>query len=92
MPSWNGLATWREEVGRRLLNLDFRAEGDQPFYFDLRPLAVTEGVRVVANRHAPGFTIRDADLIKDGDDSLALVYPHKGRMHFSQRCSLSAAN
>lgn len=81
----DALSVWREEVGRRLLNLDFRAASDQPFTFSMRPILMTGGVRLVANQHAPGFTFRDRDLVKDGNDSLALVYPVQGRMSYSQR-------
>ena len=78
------LNRWREEVGRSLLKLDFRPEGDHPFHFQMSPILAGEGVRVVQNSHGPGFTFRDRDLVRDGNNCLAIVYPLRGALCFSQ--------
>lgn len=75
---------WREEVGRNLLNLDFRPEGDSPFRFRMSPVLVGPGVRVVHNAHGPGYTFRDSELLRDGNNCLAIVYPVRGTLNFSQ--------
>jgi AraC-like DNA-binding protein len=78
------LNRWREQVGRSLLNLDFRPEGDYPFRFQMSPILASDGVRVVQNAHGPGYTFRDKKMVKDGNGSLALVYPRRGSLHFTQ--------
>ncbi len=78
------LRRWREEVGRSLLNLDFHPEGGHPFRFKMSPILVSDGLRVVQNVHGPGFTFRDRTMVKDGNDSLAIIYPVQGRLSFSQ--------
>lgn len=75
---------WREEVGRSLLNLDFLPEGDSPFRFRMSPVLAGAGVRVVQNAHGPGYTFRDSELLRDGNNCLALVYPMYGTLNFSQ--------
>lgn len=78
------LIRWREEVGRSLLNLDFRSEGDHPFSYMMAPVLVGEGVRVVQSSHGPGYTFRDRDLLRDGNNCLAIVYPRRGILNFTQ--------
>lgn len=78
------LKRWREEVGRSLLNLDFRPEGDTPFQFRMAPVLVGSSVRVVHNKHGPGYTFRDSELLRDGNNCLAIVYPVRGTLNFSQ--------
>lgn len=78
------LKRWRDEVGRSLLNLDFSPEGDTPFRFRMSPVLVGSGVRVVQNAHGPGYTFRDRALIRDGNNSLAIVYPVRGALSYSQ--------
>jgi len=81
------LKRWREEVGRNLLKLDFRPEGDHPFQFQMKPILVGESLRVVKNSHGPGFTVRDRDLANDGSNCLAIVYPLRGALCFTQEGS-----
>lgn len=83
MTSLRELNRWREEVGRNLLNLDFRPEGDHPFKFEIRPVLMGDGFRVVQSQHGPGFTFRDRDLVRDGNNCLAIVYPLRGSPSFS---------
>ncbi|MEZ5925342.1 MAG: AraC family transcriptional regulator [Hyphomicrobiaceae bacterium] len=84
MSTCRDLKHWREEVGRSLLNLDFRAEIDQPFHYKMDSVLVSNGVRVVRSSHSPGYTFRDRDLLRDGNNCLALVYPVRGTLTFSQ--------
>ena len=78
------LSRWREEIGRSLLNLDFSPEGDHPFRFQMSPILGGDGVRVVQNAHGPGYTFRDSELVRDGNDCLGIVYPLRGSLSFSQ--------
>lgn len=78
------LGQWREEVGRNLLNLDFRSETDHPFHYQMSPVLVGDGVRVVKSSHSPGYTFRDRDLLRDGNNCLAIVYPVRGSLTFTQ--------
>ena len=62
---------WREEYARCMLHLDFEPIPDSEFRFST--VNVIDGIRLVNSFFGPGFTVRDADLIKRGDDSFALV-------------------
>jgi len=71
----SSLSTWRDQIGRAMLNLDFKPWGTEPFAFAIQPLLDHDGVRIVRCRHTPGFLFRDHELLKDGTDSLTLIYP-----------------
>ncbi|MGD9921127.1 MAG: helix-turn-helix transcriptional regulator [Pseudorhodoplanes sp.] len=65
----------RELVSQRLINLDFQQIGPAPFHSRIRSIVGTPNVRAVRWSHSPGFTFRDQALVRDGDESLSLVYP-----------------
>ena len=76
------LNVWREEVGRRYLNLDFRPANDEPFRLSLDLLFAGNGVRLGRLKHSAGATYRDPELIRqDNDDSYALLMPRIGTMN-----------
>lgn len=78
------LEFWREEIGRKILNLDFRAHGDAPFETDIRSILDHNGVRVVRWRYSPGVTFRDDTMVKDGTNSSTLIYPVTSKLTVSQ--------
>ena len=82
------LNTWREDVGRRMLNLDFKPSSDDPFRAELAPLLDFDGVRAARLSHSSGLTFRDASMVKDGTDTVALVINSKSNIeikHQNQR-------
>jgi hypothetical protein len=44
-----GLGTWRENVGRHLLNLDFKPRHNEPFQASIKPLFAHDSLRVGRN-------------------------------------------
>jgi AraC-like DNA-binding protein len=73
-----------EFVSQRLVNVDFQRIGDTPFHAHFRSIVATPDVRAVRTSHSPGMTFRDTRLIKDGDESLALIYPIHSTITVSQ--------
>ncbi len=67
------LREWRDLIGRRLLNLDFRPLSDEPFRATMQSILDEPGLRVTRSTMTPGLTFRDAELVKDGTDAFALV-------------------
>jgi AraC-like DNA-binding protein len=65
------LREWREEYARRWLGIDFAPLSDAPFRVSVQP--IFEDLRSVRTVLSPGTTFRDAELIKDGDDSFSLL-------------------
>lgn len=84
MNTLRDLVRWREEVGRTLLNLDFQPHDDGAFRFKMSPILVRDSVRVVHNLHGPGYTFRDKEMVCDGNNCLAIIYPVRGELKFSQ--------
>lgn len=79
------LQRWREEIGRSVLNLDFRCAGDQPFHYTIKPILLCDDLKVALNSHSPGVTFRDQSLLKDGNDWLGMACAVRGRFAFSER-------
>ena len=50
----------------------------------MSPILVNNSLRVSQNAHSPGYTFRHSDLLRDGNDCLAIVYPQRGALNFSQ--------
>lgn len=73
--TFNAIGELREAVSQRLINLDFRQSGDAPFHSSLQLILSSPDIRVVRWSHTPGATFRDYRLVKDGDDSMSLIYP-----------------
>jgi AraC-like DNA-binding protein len=65
------IKTWREDIGRRFLRLDFKPYGDGPFHASTVALPIP-GLRVVQRAMSPGITFRDAELLSDGNDAFGL--------------------
>ena len=79
MPSKpDALKTWREDVGRRLVGLNFAPASDVPFKARFDVTFAHGGVKIGRWWHTPGATLRDRELLKDGVDSLAMVYSERG--------------
>jgi AraC-like DNA-binding protein len=79
----DAIRAWREEYGRRVLNLDFESLSDAPFRasFDL----TFENPNIVRTEFSPGFTIRDHELAKDGKDDFGLVIARSRNLYCTQR-------
>ena len=76
------LKTWREEVGRRYLNLDFQPATDEPLHVSLQLSFAHGGVRLGRLKHSAGVTFRDRELIQqDGDACFTLLMPHAGPLN-----------
>lgn len=76
------LKTWREEVGRRYLNLDFHPATDEPLHVSLKLNFAHGGVRLGRLKHSAGATFRDRELIQqDGDACFTLLMPHAGPLN-----------
>ena len=69
----SSLDIWRENVGRRLLNLDFAPATDEPFQAKLNML--WDGLPVVTMQMPSGRMFRDQSLVKDGNDTICIVIP-----------------
>jgi AraC-like DNA-binding protein len=70
-PNSGLIRQWREEYARCMLQLDFEPIPDTAFHAST--VGIAEGVRIVKSSFSPGFTIRDEELVKDGDDSFAFL-------------------
>ncbi len=76
------LVEWRETIGRQLLNLDFEPLADTPFKFEFKP--IINDMRIGRSSYSPGLTIRDQELVRDGDDSFAFVIADSRKLEASQ--------
>lgn len=76
------IQTWRDRIGRSLLNLDFKVISDAPFHTTFKPLNV--GLRAAQQTFSPGFTFRDNELVKDGDDAISLIICQSKQMDVVQ--------
>jgi AraC-like DNA-binding protein len=63
---------WREQYARRWLNIDFEPMPDTPVRVP-RVIPIFEDLRIVRAAFSPGFTFRDRELVKDGDDSFVVI-------------------
>lgn len=61
-----------------MLKLDFQPVSDEPFHATIEP--VMAGLRMARSRLSPGFTVRDHELIRDADNSFALVIAKSRRI------------
>ena len=84
MRSSSPIQQWREDVGRRLINLDFEPWNDAPFRAQFKVLAAHDNAQVVEFNHSPGRTFRDQELSRDGYDSMAMVLPFGSRVRVVQ--------
>jgi AraC-like DNA-binding protein len=71
----NRIDDLRELVSQRLLNLDFQKIDDSPFQSSIRSVVRSPDLHAVRWTHSPGLTFRDHRLVKDGDESMSLIYP-----------------
>ncbi len=78
-----GFGAWRDEVARRLVRLDFESLGDGPFRGQLTPLC--SGIKIAEFSHSPGWSFRDKDLLRDGDESFALLIARTNGLDVSHR-------
>ena len=69
---------WREQYARCMLKLDFEPVPDTPLQVSTKP--IFDDIRIARSSFSPGFTIRDAVLINDGDDSFALLISQSKRI------------
>jgi AraC-like DNA-binding protein len=74
-PNSELIRKWRQEYARRMLQLDF-----EPI-----SVGIAEGVRIVKSSFSPGFTIRDEELVRDGDDSFAFLISRSKNITVNKR-------
>ena len=79
----NSIGTWREEICRHLLTLDFEPAADRQFRGSLSALLDANGVRISQIGHTPGHAHRDRRLARDGTDTVAFLLASGGAMHVS---------
>jgi hypothetical protein len=78
------VSAWRDETGRRLLNLDFKPLSEDGFRASFVPLP--SPLRIARTSISPGMTFRDNELVRDGEDSFALLVSRRSRIAvFHQR-------
>ncbi len=68
---YKSIREWREQYARRILNIDFKPLSDAPFCASVVP--IFEDLRIIRATMNPGVTFRDEELVRDGDDSFALM-------------------
>jgi hypothetical protein len=73
---------WREQFGRRMLNLDFAPLSDDPFCASFRP--IVDGVPLHRTWFSPGLTTRDHELVRDGDDRLTFLVSNTSGLEAAQ--------
>ena len=83
------LRTWREEYARQMIRLDFEPIPDTRFVASMQP--VVPGMRMLRSSFSPGFTLRDDDLVKDGDDSIAIVISRCNRIDVTKSIDFQLA-
>lgn len=74
--SFDRIDDLRELVSQRLINLDFQpADEESSFRSRFRSILNAPELHAVCWTHTPSMTFRDNRLVKDGDESMSLVYP-----------------
>src|SRR5690242_21491502 len=73
---------WRDLIGRRLLNLDFKPLGEE-FWAKVEPVPIPLRTAIVSQ--SPGCSFRDKELVRDGDDVFSLAICRRGRITVTQR-------
>jgi len=63
---------WREQYARRWLSIDFEPLTDAPFRALVEP--VFEDPRIVRLGLSPGYSFRDDDLVRDGNEAFSLMF------------------
>jgi AraC-like DNA-binding protein len=74
---------WREQYARHRLGIDFKPLSDGPFTAIFQP--IFEELRIVRNVLSPGVNFRDAELVKDGNDSFALLITQSKNIHITHQ-------
>jgi AraC-like DNA-binding protein len=79
----SSIKTWRDVVGRRLLNLDFNPISDEEFWAEVEPIAGP--LRTAKVSQSGGRSFRDQELVRDGDDVFSLAICRRSRISVTQR-------
>ena len=74
---------WREQYARHRLGIDFKPLSDGPFTAIFQP--ISEELRIVRNVLSPGVNFRDTELVKDGNDSFALLITQSKNIHITHQ-------
>lgn len=69
------LSVWREQICQHMLRIDFEPIEDVRFQAALDPLFESDSVKVVRWSHTPGIISRNAELAKDGTDTISVLLP-----------------
>ena len=67
---------WREGYARRWLYIDYKPLSDAPFRASVEPIfdePIFDDLRIARTTLSPGVTFRDEELVKDGENSFALL-------------------
>lgn len=80
----NDLTTFREQICRHLFKVDFKIASEAPFSASIETLAGAPEGMCIRCRHSPGAMFRDRELVKDGVDSVSLIFVERGVGRFEQ--------
>src|SRR5215470_16362601 len=72
LPERIRIPTWREEFGRRIVNVEIEPSSDVPFRAEAT-LHALQGLRTLAWRGSAMRFMRSHASIVDGDDSIGIV-------------------
>ena len=69
---------WRERYARCCIDVDFEPLSDATFHASVKPIFAERHIAKVTL--SSGFVFRDEDLIRDGNDSIALIIAQSGNL------------
>jgi AraC-like DNA-binding protein len=81
----NDVVGWREDICHRLLRLDFEPQDEVPFQGSIKPILDGDGVKVIQWGYTAGRLSRNSNLVKDGTDSFAFLFPVKASAFIKHR-------
>jgi AraC-like DNA-binding protein len=81
----NDVVGWREDICHRLLRLDFEPQDEVAFQGSIKPILDGDGVKVIQWGYTAGRLSRNSNLVKDGTDSFALLFPVKASAFIKHR-------
>lgn len=76
---------WREEIGRRLIKLDFEPASDEPPKLVVKPLLEQPDLRAAVTSFSPGRSFRDNELSRGSEGFSFVVARTRLEAHCSSR-------